>query len=110
MQLYDELKTLKLRNLTMKTMVCSVQRVVVGDDRISMNSGKVWRKGIRRFVRFQSPLDVGLLQDDKEIKKSLPSHSMGSEVVGIGGIGMNSDEVFGVLRGIERRREGQRRS
>jgi hypothetical protein len=35
---------------------------------------------------------------------------MGSEVVGIGGIGMNSDEVFGLLRGIERRREGQRRS
>jgi hypothetical protein len=74
--------------LTMMAMVCSVQRVGVGDDQIGMNSGEVWRKGIHRFVGFHSPLDVGLLQDDEELETPLPSHSTGSGVVGIDGIGI----------------------
>jgi hypothetical protein len=61
--------------LTVMAMVCSVQRVVVGDDRIGMNSGEVWRKEIHRFIGFHSPLDVGLLQDDEELEMSLPNHS-----------------------------------
>jgi hypothetical protein len=61
--------------LTVMAMVCSVQRVVVGDDRIDMSSGKVWRKGIRRFIGFHSPLDVGLLQDDEELETPLLNHS-----------------------------------
>jgi hypothetical protein len=51
-----------------------------------MISDEVWRKGTHRFVRFRSPLDVGLLQDDKELEMPLPGHSTGSGVVGIGGI------------------------
>jgi hypothetical protein len=53
-----------------------------------MISDEVWHKGTRRFVGFQSLRDVGLLQDDEELKTPLPSHSIGSEVVGIGGIGI----------------------
>jgi hypothetical protein len=64
--------------LTMMAMVCSVQRVVVGDDRIGMNSGEVWRKGIRRFIGFHSPLDVGLLPDDEELETPFPNHPTAS--------------------------------
>jgi hypothetical protein len=53
-----------------------------------MISDEVWRKGTRRFIGFRSPLDVGLLQDDEELDMPLPSHSTGSGVVGIGGIGI----------------------
>jgi hypothetical protein len=60
--------------LTVMAMVCSVQRVVVGDDRIGMNSDEVWRKGICRFIGFHSPLDVGLLQDDEELEMPFPNH------------------------------------
>jgi hypothetical protein len=51
-----------------------------------MISDEVWRKGTRRFIGYHSPLDVGLLQDDKELETPLPSHSTGSWVVRIGGI------------------------
>jgi hypothetical protein len=61
--------------LTVMAMVCSVQQIVVRDDRIGMNSGEVWQKGIRRFVGFHSPLDVGLLQDDEELETPLPNSS-----------------------------------
>jgi hypothetical protein len=36
--------------LTQMTMVCSVQRIVVGGDRIGMNSGELLREEIRRFA------------------------------------------------------------
>jgi hypothetical protein len=51
-----------------------------------MFSNEVWRKGTRQFVGLRSLLDVGLLQDDEELETPLPSHSMGSGVVGIDGI------------------------
>jgi hypothetical protein len=79
--------------LTQMTMVCSVQRIVVGGDRISMNSGELLREEIRRFALLRVPLDVWLLPDDAGDEVLLPSHSMGSRVVKVDSMVMNSGDV-----------------
>jgi hypothetical protein len=50
--------------LTLMTMGCSVQRIVVGDDRIGMNSDELLREEFHQFALLRSPLDVWLLPDD----------------------------------------------
>jgi hypothetical protein len=79
--------------LTLMTMVCSVQGIVVGGDRIGMNSGELLREEIRRFALLQVPLDVWLLPDDAGDEVLLPSHSMVSGVVKVDGTVMNSGDV-----------------
>jgi hypothetical protein len=44
-----------------------------------------FRKGTAKLARLQIPLDAGLLLDDEELEKLLPSHSTGSGVVSING-------------------------
>jgi hypothetical protein len=83
------------------TMVCSDRTEVVGDECIDMISGELLWNEIHRFAFFQAPLDAGLLQDDKELEALLPSHSRGSEEVGINGDGLSYGEI---LRWIARNR------
>jgi hypothetical protein len=83
------------------TMVCSDRTEVVGDECIDMISGELLRDEIHRLALFQASLDARLLQDDKELEALLPSHSMGSEEVGINGDGLSSSEI---LRWIARNR------
>jgi hypothetical protein len=91
--------------VTLMTMVCSVQRIVVGGDQIGMNSGELLREEIHRFALLRAPLDVWLLPNDAGDEVLLPSHSMGSGVVRIDGTVMNSGDVCrwsgGQQRGIE---------
>jgi hypothetical protein len=79
--------------LTQMTMVCSVQRIVVGGDRIGMNSGELLQEEIHRFALLRVPLDVWLLPDDAGDEVLLPSHSMGSGVVKVDGMVMNFGDV-----------------
>jgi hypothetical protein len=79
--------------LTLMTMVCSVQQILVRGNRIGMNSGELLREEIRRFALLRVPLDVWLLPDDSGDEMLLPSHSMGSGVVRIDGTVMNSGDA-----------------
>jgi hypothetical protein len=78
---------------------------VVGDECIDMISGELLRDEIHRFAFFQAALDVGLLQDDKELEVLLPSHSRGSEEVGINGDGLSSGKILRGVQELERMRE-----
>jgi hypothetical protein len=64
--------------LTLMTMVCSVQRILVGGNRIGRNSSELLREEIRPFALLRVPLDVWILPDDAGDEVLLPSHSMGS--------------------------------
>jgi hypothetical protein len=45
-------------------------------------------------MAIRAPLDAGLPQYDEEIDALLPSHSMGSKVVSINSVKMNTGEVL----------------
>jgi hypothetical protein len=64
-----------------------------GDAHTIANSGELLREGIHRFTVFLAPLDELLLPHALRDELLLPSHSMGSGVVGIDGAVMNSGNV-----------------
>jgi hypothetical protein len=66
------------------------------------NSGANYRKEIHRFMLLWAPLDAGIHQEEEVNQELLPSHSMGSGLISIGGL---PELLWRWFLGIEKNRE-----
>jgi hypothetical protein len=83
-------------------IACSARLARVGGAYKTKNPDDDWREEIRRFMLLWAPLDAGIHQEEEENQELLPSHSLGSEVISIGGL---PELLWRWFPGIEKIRE-----